>query len=112
MSIVVDSLVKAYGSNVVVNQVSFEVADGECFVLLGPSGSGKSTVLRIIAGLADADGGRVLLRGRDVNGLPPQRRGVGFVFQQYALFGHMTVAQNIEFALRIRRSDSRTSNPE
>ena len=103
MSIVLDHLVKRYGRTVVVNQLSLEVADGEFFVLLGPSGSGKSTVLRIIAGLTAADGGHVQLHGRDVTGEPPQRRGVGFVFQHYALFRHMSVAKNVEFALNIRR---------
>ncbi len=102
MSIVVAGLSKTYDTHVVVNDVSFEVADRECFVLLGPSGSGKSTVLRIVAGLIHADAGRVLLHGKDVSALPPQSRGVGMVFQQYALFGHMTVADNIEFSLRVR----------
>ena len=102
MSIVLEQLLKRYDGHPVVNQVSLEVADGEFFVLLGPSGSGKSTVLRMIAGLTSVDGGRVLLRGKDVTLLPPQKRGVGFVFQNYALFRHMSVAENIEFGLRIR----------
>ena len=102
MSIRVDHLIKSYGDHVVVNRVSFDVAEGECFVLLGPSGSGKSTVLRIAAGLAQPDGGRVVFHGRDVTHVPPQRRGIGFVFQQYALFDHMTVARNVEFPLRVR----------
>src|SRR5215510_4675983 len=103
MSVVLDRLSKRYGRQTVVNNVSLEVADGEFFVLLGPSGSGKSTILRIIAGLNELDSGAVLLHGRDVTELPPQKRGVGFVFQHYALFRHMTVAQNVEFALKIRR---------
>jgi ABC-type Fe3+/spermidine/putrescine transport system ATPase subunit/nucleotide-binding universal stress UspA family protein len=103
MSIVLESLTKRYDGHPVVNNVSLEVTDGEFFVLLGPSGSGKSTVLRMIAGLADSEQGRVLLNGRDVTNSPPQKRGVGLVFQHYALFRHMSVARNIEFALRIRR---------
>ena len=103
MSVVLDRLSKRYGRLPVVNNVSLEVGEGEFFVLLGPSGSGKSTVLRIIAGLTERDGGAVLLHGRDVTDLPPQKRGVGFVFQHYALFRHMTVAENVEFALKIRR---------
>ncbi|MGQ0722739.1 MAG: ATP-binding cassette domain-containing protein [Candidatus Eiseniibacteriota bacterium] len=103
MSIRVERLLKTYGSHAVVNHVSFEVAEGECFVLLGPSGSGKSTVLRIIAGLTHAEMGRVWLHDRDVSRLAPQQRGVGFVFQQYALFRHMTVRDNVEFALRLRK---------
>jgi len=102
MSIVLNRLFKLYDGHCVVNNVSLTVDDGELFVLLGPSGSGKSTVLRMIAGLAAVDGGRISLHGRDVTTLRPQRRGVGFVFQQYALFPHMTVAENVEFALRIR----------
>jgi sulfate transport system ATP-binding protein len=103
MSIRLDQLVKRYDGHAVVNNVTLEVADGEFFVLLGPSGSGKSTVLRIVAGLADADAGRVLLHGRDVTGTPPQARGIGFVFQSYALFRHMTVAENVEFGLQVRK---------
>ncbi len=103
MSIILEQLTKRYVGQPVVNRLSLEVADGEFFVLIGPSGSGKSTVLRMIAGLNTVDEGRVLLRGRDVTDAPPQQRGVGFVFQHYALFRHMTVAENVEFALRVRR---------
>ncbi len=103
MSIVLEQLTKRYQGHPVVNNVSLEVADGEFFVLLGPSGSGKSTVLRMIAGLTGVDGGRVLLHGREVTDVPPKERGVGFVFQHYALFRGMSVADNIEFALRIRK---------
>src|SRR5689334_12992770 len=103
MSIVLEQLSKRYEGHPVVNNVSLEVADGEFFVLLGPSGSGKSTILRMIAGLTAIDQGGVLLHGRDVTRLPPQVRGVGFVFQHYALFRHMSVAENVEFGLRIRK---------
>jgi sulfate transport system ATP-binding protein len=103
MSIVLDQLTKRYQDHPVVNNISLEIADGEFFVLLGPSGSGKSTVLRMIAGLTGIDGGRVLLHGQDVTHLPPRRREVGFVFQHYALFRTMTVAENVEFGLSIRR---------
>ncbi len=102
MSITLDQLTKRYQGVPVVNDVSLSVAEGEFFVLLGPSGSGKSTLLRAIAGLTGIDHGRVALHGRDVTHLPARRREVGFVFQNYALFGHMTVADNIEFALRVR----------
>ncbi len=104
MSIVLEELTKRYAGHPVVNGVSLEVADGEFFVLLGSSGSGKSTLLRMIAGLSEVDAGRVLLHGRDVTDLPPAKRGVGFVFQSYALFRGMTVADNVEFALSIRGS--------
>ena len=103
MSIVLEQLTKRYEGYPVVNNVSLEVADGEFFVLLGPSGSGKSTILRMIAGLVGIEAGRVVLHGRDVTAQPPQQRGTGFVFQNYALFRHMSVAENVEFGLRIRK---------
>ena len=103
MSIVLEQLTKRYAGDPVVNRVALEIADGEFFVLIGPSGSGKSTVLRMIAGLNTVDEGRVWLHGRDVTLARPQERNVGFVFQHYALFKHMSVAENIEFALRVRR---------
>jgi sulfate/thiosulfate transport system ATP-binding protein len=102
LSIVLEHLTKTYAGQTVVRDVSLEIGDGELCVFLGPSGSGKSTILRIVAGLTDSDSGRVLLHGRDVTRIPPQKRGVGFVFQHYALFRHMTVADNVEFALRVR----------
>lgn len=102
MSIILEQLTKRYEGHPVVNHLSLEIADGEFFVLIGPSGSGKSTVLRMIAGLNTVDEGRVLLHGRNVTYAPPQQREVGFVFQHYALFRHMSVTENIEFALRVR----------
>lgn len=103
MSIKLDSITKKYGKQAVVDQVSAEIKSGELFVLLGASGSGKSTILRMIAGLTELDGGRIWLHDRDVTHLPPQKRDTGFVFQNYSLFQHMTVAQNIAFGLNIRR---------
>jgi sulfate transport system ATP-binding protein len=104
MSIVLEGVTKRFGPLAVVDGVHLEVEDGELYVLLGESGSGKSTVLRLIAGLTGLDGGRMLLHGRDVTQLPPQQRGVGLVFQNYSLFQHMTVAQNVEFGLMIRKT--------
>jgi len=102
MAIILKEITKEFGDHLVVNRVSLSVEQGELFVLLGASGSGKSTILRIIAGLTAPDWGNVELHGRDVTALPPQQRGVGFVFQNYAVFRHMTVAENVEFGLRIR----------
>ncbi len=102
MSIVLDRLTKRFAGQPVVDQLSLELTDGELFVLLGSSGSGKSTVLRLISGLLAPDEGRIVLHDRDVTALPPQKRGVGFVFQNYSIFRHMTAAKNIEFGLRIR----------
>lgn len=103
MSIILDKVTKVYGSQTVVQDISLEIEQGELFVLLGPSGSGKSTLLRLIAGLTTLDDGRIELNGRDVTTLPPQKRGTGFVFQNYSLFQHMTAAQNIAFGLEIQR---------
>jgi sulfate transport system ATP-binding protein len=103
MSITLDQVTKRYQAIPVVNDVSLDIGDGEFFVLLGPSGSGKSTLLRAIAGLAGVDHGRIALHGRDVTHVAARERGVGLVFQNYALFRHMTVGDNIEFALQVRR---------
>ena len=103
MSITLDQVTKRYQGAPVVNDVSIEVAEGEFFVLLGPSGSGKSTLLRAIAGLTGVDHGRIALHGKDVTHVSARQRGVGLVFQNYALFRHMSVGENIEFALRVRR---------
>src|SRR5437764_10559428 len=103
MSIVLEKITKHYGRQWIVDHVSLEIADKELFVLLGSSGSGKSTILRMIAGLTEPSSGRILLHGRDVTHLTPQQRGTGFVFQNYSIFRHMTVAKNIEFGLKIRK---------
>jgi sulfate/thiosulfate transport system ATP-binding protein len=101
--IAVTSLHKSFGAFTALDGVSLEIAPGSLTALLGPSGSGKSTLLRVIAGLEQPDAGRVVIDGRDVTGLPAQRRGIGFVFQHYAAFKHMTVHDNVAFGLRIRR---------
>src|SRR5437660_5050963 len=86
----------------VLDDVSFDVAEGESLVLLGASGSGKTTILRIISGLEEPDTGRIILHGKDVTELPARERGVGVIFQSYALFPRMTVEKNIGYGLRIR----------
>lgn len=106
MSIVLKELSKWFGNFLVVNRLSLEVQEGELFVLLGASGSGKSTILRLIAGLAHPETGSVELNGKDVTSLPPQERGIGFVFQNYSLFRHMNVAENVEFGLKVRKVPS------
>src|SRR5215813_5535866 len=107
MSITLDQVTKHYAGVPVVNDVSLDIGEGEFFVLLGPSGSGKSTLLRAVAGLSGVDHGRISLHGRDVTHVAARKRGVGLVFQNYALFRHMTVADNIEFALRVRHMRAR-----
>jgi sulfate transport system ATP-binding protein len=103
MSIRLEGLSKGYSGTPAVSRVSLEIHNGEMFVLLGPSGSGKSTLLRMIAGLTEVEEGRVLLDGREVTHLSPSERGIGFVFQNYALFRNMSVGENVEFALRVRK---------
>ena len=103
MSIAVRSVTKRFGDFAALDNVSVAVAGGSLTALLGPSGSGKSTLLRVIAGLEQPDEGDVLILGERATGLPPQRRQVGFVFQHYAAFKHMTVGQNVAFGLKIRK---------
>jgi putative spermidine/putrescine transport system ATP-binding protein len=100
--LVLEGLGKSYGSAVAVEGLDLTVARGEFISLLGPSGCGKTTTLQMIAGFASVDRGRILLDGKDLGGVAPNKRGLGIVFQSYALFPHMTVAQNIAFGLEMR----------
>lgn len=100
VALVVDRLEKRFGQVVAIKDISLTVQRGEFLSLLGPSGSGKTTILRMIGGLEYPTSGRITLNGRDVQGLPPYRRNIGVVFQKYALFPHMTAAENIEFPLK------------
>ncbi|WP_407180914.1 ABC transporter ATP-binding protein [Bradyrhizobium sp. STM 3562] len=102
VSVDVRSVSKAWGDTLAVNDVSFAVNEGELVVLLGPSGCGKSTMLRLIAGLDEPTAGAIAIEGRDVRGLTGAARGVAMVFQSYALFPHLTVADNITFGLSVR----------
>jgi len=101
--IVIDRITKDFGTHKALTEISLTVADGEFVALLGPSGCGKTTLLRIIAGLETASTGRVLIGGRDLTDRPPRERGLAMVFQSYAVFPHMTVADNIAFGLAMQR---------
>jgi putative spermidine/putrescine transport system ATP-binding protein len=100
-----DALVKRYGTQAAVDGVSLDVARGECIALLGPSGCGKTTTLRLVAGFIAPDSGRILIGGRAVEREPPHRRQIGMVFQNYALFPHMTAVGNVAFGLEMRNLD-------
>jgi putative spermidine/putrescine transport system ATP-binding protein len=108
------SIRKAYGEVVAVDGIDLEVQRGEFFTMLGPSGSGKTTTLRLIAGFERPDSGRIMLAGEDVAGRAPYERDVNTVFQDYALFPHMTVGENVEYGLKVRgvRRSERTSRTE
>jgi len=103
MAIEVQSVSKRFGTFTALQDVSIAVTDRALTALLGPSGSGKSTLLRVIAGLEEPDEGQVRIGGRDVSGIPARSRGVGFVFQHYAPFKHMTVQSNVGFGLAVRK---------
>jgi sulfate transport system ATP-binding protein len=103
MAIAAETVTKRFGDFTALDDVSVEVPTGSLTALLGPSGSGKSTLLRVISGLERPDAGRVLIEGADMTRRPPQQRGVGFVFQHYAAFKHMTVWDNVAFGLKIRK---------
>jgi multiple sugar transport system ATP-binding protein len=104
--IIIDQVRKAFGAVVALDSVELHIADGEFVALLGPSGCGKTTLLRIIAGLETQTSGRVLIGGRDVSALPPRKRGLAMVFQNYAVFPHLTVRENVGFGLRMGGADA------
>ncbi|MBI5924431.1 MAG: sulfate ABC transporter ATP-binding protein [Aquabacterium sp.] len=112
MSIEVKNLVKRFGSVTVCDQLNLNIPSGELVALLGPSGSGKTSLLRIIAGLETPDSGSVLFNGEDATHVAVRERQVGFVFQHYALFGHMTIFENVAFGLRVRPKDTRPSDAQ
>ncbi|MGH9804920.1 MAG: ATP-binding cassette domain-containing protein, partial [Candidatus Acidiferrales bacterium] len=103
MNIRLENVVKRYGTTTAVDRLTLEARDGEMLVLLGPSGCGKSTTLRLVAGLEELTEGTVYVGETAVNHLPPQARDVALVFQNYALYPHMTVAENIAYPLRVRK---------
>ena len=112
MSILIEHLNKRFGQTVVCDDISLEIPSGSLVALLGPSGSGKTSLLRIIAGLEVPDSGRVLFHGEDTTHADPQARGVGFVFQHYALFNHMTIFENVAFGLRVMPRSRRPDEAE
>jgi spermidine/putrescine ABC transporter ATP-binding subunit len=104
MRVAVRELSKSFGSLVVVERATLDIGEGELYTLLGPSGCGKTTLLRLIAGFNAPDSGQVLFDGRDVSQVPPHLRGIGMVFQNYALWPHMTVHRNVAYGLKLRQT--------
>lgn len=100
MSIFVSNISKKFGHFAALHNINLEIPEGELVALLGPSGCGKTTLLRIIAGLETQDEGRILLNGQDISDQHVSRRGIGFVFQHYALFRHLTVLDNVAFGIK------------
>ena len=105
VKLTVQDIEKYFDKKQTLNKVSFEVYDGEFLSILGPSGCGKTTILRILIGLLKPDGGKVMKEGVDITNVPPYARGMGIVFQNYALFENMTVLENIEYALKIKKKN-------
>src|SRR5688500_6457012 len=103
--VTLDKVRKAYGTNVVIENLDLEIRDQEFMVLVGPSGCGKSTALRMIAGLEEITAGTIAIGGRVVNDVPPKDRDIAMVFQSYALYPHMSVRENLEFGLKIRKTE-------
>lgn len=112
MALVISNLSKSFGRFPALNQVSLKISEGEFLALLGPSGSGKTSLLRALAGLERPDSGQVTFRGEDLLATPVRERGIGMVFQSYALFRHMTVAKNIAFGLEVRAAKKRPAKAE
>jgi sulfate transport system ATP-binding protein len=108
----ISGLCKGFGANRVLDNIDLRVQEGSFVALLGPSGCGKTTLLRIVAGLDHADAGSLFINGRPAADLPPGSRGIGFVFQGYALFNHMTVFENVAFGLRVRPRSTRPAEAE
>src|ERR687893_107556 len=104
MNVHFENVTKSFGSTIVVDDLTLTIEDGEFVVLLGPSGCGKTTTLRMLAGLEDATSGDILIGGERVNDRPARARDVAMVFQSYALYPHMTVAENIAYPLRVRKT--------
>jgi putative spermidine/putrescine transport system ATP-binding protein len=110
--VVLDSIRKSFGTNTILDGISLTIESGTLVSLLGPSGCGKTTLLRIVAGLETADTGSVSIAGRDVTGLPPERRDIAMMFQSYALLPHLSVMENVRFPLRMRRRGARAEQME
>lgn len=102
VSIHFDNVVKKYGNNTIIPGLSLDVKDGEFFTLLGPSGCGKTTLLRMVAGFNSIEGGTISFNGKVINDIAPNKRNIGMVFQNYAVFPHMTVRENVAFGLENR----------
>ena len=97
------NITKSYGDNIILDDLNLYIRENEFITLLGPSGCGKTTTLRILGGFENPDKGKVIFDGKDITNLPPNKRALNTVFQKYALFSHMTIAENIAFGLKIKK---------
>ena len=102
-AIFIKDVVKKYGENTVIPDLSVNIENGELFTLLGPSGCGKTTLLRMIAGFNSIEGGEISFNEKVINDIPPHKRNIGMVFQNYAIFPHMTVEENVKYGLKLRK---------
>lgn len=107
MKVVLENLSHSFGDNKVLDNINLTVDKGELFTLLGPSGCGKTTILRIISGFIDPSEGRIFIGERDITALPPEKRNIGMVFQNYALFPHMTVVENVRYGLLVKKLEKK-----
>ena len=112
VNIIVKNAVKKYGDNTVITDLSLDIKEGEFFTLLGPSGCGKTTLLRMIAGFNSIEGGDIYFNDKRINDLDPSKRNIGMVFQNYAIFPHLTVRDNVAFGLKQRKLDKATIQTE
>ena len=106
-SIKIEGVNKSFGDEVILSKLDLEIPSGQFFALLGPSGCGKTTLLRLIAGLETVDSGKIFLGDQDITHVPPYERKVNTVFQQYALFSHMTIYDNVAYSLRIKKKSKK-----
>lgn len=109
-NVIIKDITKKFGSDTAIENINLNIEKGSFFTFLGPSGCGKTTILRAIAGFIKVDKGNIFLGGKDITNIPPENRGIGMVFQNYALFPHMTVYENVAYGLKIKKLSKKIIN--